>query len=68
MKYRLSVIIPVLNEACIINRTLLHLQNARRGLAVEVIVVDGDPAGGTQQLFQATSGEWAWQQELSLAS
>jgi len=47
MKFRLSVIIPVLNEAHIINRTLLHLQNARHALAFEVILVDGDPSGAT---------------------
>lgn len=28
---------------------------------------NGDPAGGTQQLFKAVSGSWEWQQELSLS-
>ena len=27
---------------------------------------DGDPAGGTQHLFRAEDGVWAWQQELTL--
>jgi branched-chain amino acid transport system substrate-binding protein len=29
---------------------------------------DGDPAGGTQQLFRAENGAWVWQQELALSS
>lgn len=46
---RLSVIVPVLNEATCIERTLLRLQDARhRGH--EVIVVDGGSSDGTPSL------------------
>lgn len=47
MRYSFSVIIPVLNEAPIINRTIEHLSRIRSGFDVEVIVVDGDPLGTT---------------------
>jgi len=47
MRYHLSIIIPVLNEAYIINSTLMHLQKMEGGFRVEVIIVDGDPEGGT---------------------
>ncbi|MFC1816016.1 TIGR04283 family arsenosugar biosynthesis glycosyltransferase [Thermodesulfobacteriota bacterium] len=47
MKYQLSIIIPVLNEAYIINQTLRHLQNMDFDGTVEIIVVDGDPKGST---------------------
>jgi rSAM/selenodomain-associated transferase 2 len=47
MRNHLSVIIPVLNEAYIINSTLMHLQKMEGGFRVEVIIVDGDPEGST---------------------
>jgi len=55
MKYHLSIIIPVLNEAYIINNTLMHLQNMEGGLKVEVIIVDGDPGGSTLAAVTAAS-------------
>ena len=47
MRYHLSIIIPVLNEAYIINRTLMHLQNMEGDFRIELIIVDGDPEGST---------------------
>jgi rSAM/selenodomain-associated transferase 2 len=41
----ISVIVPVLNEAHAINGIIDHLR--RQDPAIEVIVIDGDPAGGT---------------------
>ena len=41
----LSVIVPVLNEATGINGVIGHLRDLDR--SAEIIVVDGDPAGGT---------------------
>lgn len=43
----LSIIIPVLNEAYIINRSLSHLQSLNFNGKFEVIVVDGDKTGNT---------------------
>ncbi len=43
----LSVIIPVLDEAGIINRAVAHLRQADSRLSIEIIVVDGDPRGTT---------------------
>ena len=45
--YSFSIVIPVLNEAPIINHTIEHLYRIRLGFDVEVIVVDGDPRGAT---------------------
>jgi rSAM/selenodomain-associated transferase 2 len=47
MNYHLSIIIPVLNEAYIINSTLMHLQNMKGDFRVEMIIVDGDSGGST---------------------
>ena len=44
---RISLIVPVLNEAYTINQTLAHLENRRREICCEVIVVDGHPCGTT---------------------
>jgi rSAM/selenodomain-associated transferase 2 len=43
----LSVIIPVLDEAGIINRAVANLRQVDRRLSIEIIVVDGDPRGAT---------------------
>lgn len=42
-----SIIVPVLNEPGIINRTIEHLISASAGFNTEIIIVDGDPAGST---------------------
>ena len=47
MNYRLSVIIPVLNEARIINSTIDQLVQLDFGGDLEIIVVDGNPGGNT---------------------
>jgi rSAM/selenodomain-associated transferase 2 len=47
MRYSFSIVIPVLNEASVINHTVEHLCRIRSGFDVEVIVVDGDPHGAT---------------------
>ena len=47
MTVPLSVIIPVLNEADIINRTLSHLESFAVEGNLEIIVVDADPLGAT---------------------
>jgi rSAM/selenodomain-associated transferase 2 len=46
-KPALSIIIPVLNEVEGINGLITHLRTLERGSDVEIIVVDGDPAGNT---------------------
>ncbi len=43
----ISIIIPVLNEACRINETLACLPPPLPGTELEVIVVDGDRSGST---------------------
>jgi len=42
-----SIILPVLNEAPAINATITHLRALTADDSVEIIVVDGDPAGST---------------------
>ena len=44
---RISVIVPVINEAEGINQLILHLNSLREGNDIEIIVADGDPQGGT---------------------
>ncbi len=44
---RISVIIPVLDEASIINQTLGQFSNISPSTALEIIVVDGDSSGST---------------------
>ncbi len=43
----ISIIIPVLDEQSHINACLDHLMRQQSNLAVEIIVVDGDPTGST---------------------
>ena len=43
----ISVVIPVLNEARSINALIAHLRSLAPVDAVEIVVVDGDPAGST---------------------
>ncbi len=43
----LSVIIPVWEEASIINRTIEHVEDTAKDRSVEIIVVDGAPLGST---------------------
>lgn len=50
----LSVIIPVLNESELINSLLSHLSGMQSPAPVEVIVVDGDPAGSTLEVISRT--------------
>ena len=47
MNPTISIIIPVLNEAQGINGIISHLHELDAGRNIEIIVVDGDPAGGT---------------------
>ncbi len=42
-----SVIIPVFHESALINDTIEHVLAVAAGAAVEIIVVDGEPSGGT---------------------
>ncbi|MDF1591635.1 MAG: TIGR04283 family arsenosugar biosynthesis glycosyltransferase [Desulfobacterales bacterium] len=55
MRHHLSIIIPVLNEAYIINRTLMHLQNLAGDFSLEIIIVDGDPGGSTLAAVTSTT-------------
>jgi rSAM/selenodomain-associated transferase 2 len=55
MSLTFSIIIPVLHEAAIIRRTVERIRALDGGEAVEIIVVDGDPAGGTLQSISDTS-------------
>jgi len=48
----ISVIIPVLDEAEGINGFISHLRDLEDSKDVEIIVVDGDPAGGTIKVIQ----------------
>ncbi len=43
----ISIILPVLNEQGIVNQAIDRLLRLRSDAAVEIIVVDGDPAGST---------------------
>lgn len=43
----MSIVIPVLHEADRINGLLYHIRGINGSEDVEIIVVDGDPAGGT---------------------
>jgi|WetSurSiteA1Bulk_404760.scaffolds.fasta_scaffold01615_3 rSAM/selenodomain-associated transferase 2 len=47
MKHTFSFIIPVLNEASLINSTIQHLREISQQHDVEIIVVDGDPEATT---------------------
>lgn len=47
MKYKISIVIPVLNEAPIIQDTIDHILDLPRSGKIEVIVVDGSPGGET---------------------
>ncbi|MFA4919471.1 MAG: TIGR04283 family arsenosugar biosynthesis glycosyltransferase [Thermodesulfovibrionales bacterium] len=47
MKSSFSIIIPVLHESSIINRTIEHIRRIGSGFEFEIIVVDGDKKGGT---------------------
>lgn len=47
MSNSFSIILPVLNEASIINQTIEHIFRLGYGFDLEVIVVDGDTEGGT---------------------
>ncbi|MBI9084223.1 MAG: TIGR04283 family arsenosugar biosynthesis glycosyltransferase [Desulfobacterales bacterium] len=51
MAVRFSIIVPVLNEAYTINRTLAHLENRTRGKDCEVLVVDGHPRATTLRVI-----------------
>jgi rSAM/selenodomain-associated transferase 2 len=42
-----SIIIPVLNEEARIAETIDHIRSLADGKAAEIIIADGDPAGGT---------------------
>ena len=42
-----SIIVPVLNEAPLINGIIEHLHDLRGDEAIEIIIVDGDPEGLT---------------------
>ncbi len=47
MGSKLSIVIPVLNESALIEPLLAHLSSLKSPEPVEMIVVDGDPGGGT---------------------
>ena len=47
MKHKISIIIPVLNEASIINRTIGSVLSLPYDGEIEVLVVDGSPYGET---------------------
>ena len=56
MKYKTSIIIPVLNEANFIGKLLEHLlANALAKNIAEIIVVDGGSEDGTQDIVHAFS-------------
>ena len=51
-EYRFSIIIPVLNEQDRINSLIEHVLSQGYEGACEIIVVDGDPQGGTIKFIQ----------------
>lgn len=52
MKHSFSFIIPVLNEASLINNTIRHLQEISLRYDAEIIVVDGDAEATTLKCIQ----------------
>ena len=46
-QYGFSVVVPVLNETECINTVIEHIRSLKSERPCEIIVVDGDPAGGT---------------------
>lgn len=48
----ISIILPVLHEAGTITTVIAHLRDLQQNSSVEIIVVDGDPAGSTLQAIQ----------------
>jgi rSAM/selenodomain-associated transferase 2 len=48
----ISIILPVLHEAGTINTAIAHLRDLQQDRPLEIIVVDGDPAGSTLQAIQ----------------
>ena len=54
MAHKISIIIPVLNEAATIKDLLFHLiDNASLNSISEIIVVDGGSSDGTQKIIEA---------------
>ena len=51
-KYVFSIIVPVLNEADQIKSTIEHLRKQKMKGICEIIVVDGDPQGGTIKVIR----------------
>ncbi len=47
MGVTVSIIIPVLNEEACIGEAIGHIRSLSGGEAAEIVVADGDPAGGT---------------------
>lgn len=45
----ISVVLPVLHEAGNINAVITHLRGLQQNSPLEIIIVDGDPAGSTLQ-------------------
>lgn len=52
-QYHFSIVIPVLNEGDRINALIEHLHNQGFESSYEIIVVDGDPQGGTVKAIQS---------------
>jgi rSAM/selenodomain-associated transferase 2 len=48
----ISIILPVLHEAGNINTVITHLRDLQQNSPLEIIVVDGDPAGSTLQAIR----------------
>lgn len=48
----ISIILPVLQESERINQAIAHLRGLRSDAAIEIIVVDGDPQGGTAKAIR----------------
>ncbi len=52
----ISIILPVLEESRRINQIIDHLRGLRSDAAIEIIVVDGDPQGGTVKAIRDREG------------
>lgn len=52
----ISIILPVLDECGRIDQIIAHLRGLRSDTAIEIIVVDGDPQGGTVKAIRDREG------------
>jgi len=63
----ISIVIPTLNEARYIDRTVTHLRKQARTVAdIEILVVDAGSSDGTEDAVQALKVDWISKPEFKL--